>query len=252
MLCPKCKTENPEGLKFCNECGAQFKTLCASCGFENAPAAKFCGQCGAVLGVPAPAASANKSDQIQIRVTEAPPPENLDGERKTVTALFADIKGSMDLIEDLDPEEARTIVDPALKLMMRPCSATVATSPNPPATASSPCSARRSLTKTIRSVHSMPRCGCRRSSGVTPTSCASKDGRPCRFGSALTPVRLSSARSQRARATPSMYQSDTRLVWPLAYRHWRYPAQSRSATLYASWSRDTSCSTPWVPQESRA
>jgi class 3 adenylate cyclase len=35
-----------------------------------------------------------------------------------VTALFADIKGSMDLMEDLDPEEARAIVDPALKLMM--------------------------------------------------------------------------------------------------------------------------------------
>ncbi len=40
------------------------------------------------------------------------------GDRKTVTALFADIKGSMDLMEDLDPEEARTIVDPALKLMI--------------------------------------------------------------------------------------------------------------------------------------
>ena len=44
--------------------------------------------------------------------------EILDGERKTVTALFADIKGSMELMEDLDPEEARAIVDPALKLMM--------------------------------------------------------------------------------------------------------------------------------------
>src|SRR5712691_2806563 len=42
----------------------------------------------------------------------------LDGERKTVTALFADIKGSMELMEDLDPEEARAIVDPALQLMI--------------------------------------------------------------------------------------------------------------------------------------
>src|SRR5262245_16343819 len=41
-----------------------------------------------------------------------------DGERKTITALFADIKGSMDLIEDLDPEEARSLIDPALQLMM--------------------------------------------------------------------------------------------------------------------------------------
>jgi class 3 adenylate cyclase len=53
-----------------------------------------------------------------IRVTETSAAENLEGERKTVTMLFADIKGSMDLIEDLDPEEARAIVDRALKLMM--------------------------------------------------------------------------------------------------------------------------------------
>jgi len=44
--------------------------------------------------------------------------EGLDGERKTVTALFADIKGSTELMADLDPEEARAIIDPALKLMI--------------------------------------------------------------------------------------------------------------------------------------
>jgi hypothetical protein len=44
--------------------------------------------------------------------------DSVDGERKTVTALFADIKGSMELIEDLDPEEARAIIDPTLKLMI--------------------------------------------------------------------------------------------------------------------------------------
>jgi class 3 adenylate cyclase len=42
-----------------------------------------------------------------------------DGERKTITALFADIKGSMDLLEELDPEDARRIIDPALRLMMQ-------------------------------------------------------------------------------------------------------------------------------------
>jgi class 3 adenylate cyclase len=42
----------------------------------------------------------------------------VDGERKTITALFADIKGSVELIEGLDPEEARAVVDPALQLMM--------------------------------------------------------------------------------------------------------------------------------------
>jgi len=44
--------------------------------------------------------------------------ELLDGERKVVTALFADIKGSMELMEDLDAEEARAVVDPALRLMI--------------------------------------------------------------------------------------------------------------------------------------
>jgi class 3 adenylate cyclase/tetratricopeptide (TPR) repeat protein len=58
------------------------------------------------------------SNDAPIRVAEAPDPGNLGGERKIVTALFADIKGSMELMEDLDPEEARAIIDPALKLMI--------------------------------------------------------------------------------------------------------------------------------------
>jgi ribosomal protein L40E len=92
MLCAKCKTENPDGLKFCNECGAPFKTICASCGFENPSAAKFCGQCGAALGGRAATASAKNSDWTQIRVAETSATEKLDGERKTLTMLFADIK----------------------------------------------------------------------------------------------------------------------------------------------------------------
>jgi class 3 adenylate cyclase/tetratricopeptide (TPR) repeat protein len=117
MRCSNCETENSEGLKFCNECGTALKKPCASCGFENAPAAKFCGQCGAALGSSTPAAS-KKSDDLSIRVAATPVSENLEGERKTVTALFADIKGSTELERDLDPEEARAIVDPALKLMI--------------------------------------------------------------------------------------------------------------------------------------
>jgi class 3 adenylate cyclase/predicted ATPase len=55
-----------------------------------------------------------RAEQVALEARGAP-----DGERKTITALFADIKGSMDLLEDLDPEEARCIVDPALTLMMQ-------------------------------------------------------------------------------------------------------------------------------------
>src|SRR4029077_8430222 len=79
---------------------------------------RFCGECGTALGAPATTPSANKSNDSPIVVTGSPAPENLEGERKTVTALFADIKGSMELMEDIDPEEARAIVDPAIKLMI--------------------------------------------------------------------------------------------------------------------------------------
>jgi class 3 adenylate cyclase/tetratricopeptide (TPR) repeat protein len=117
MICAQCKTENPDGLKFCNECGAAFKASCASCGFENAPAAKFCGNCGSPIGG-VRAAATKQSGSSPIRLAETVNTDATDGERKLVTALFADIKGSTELMEELDPEEARAIVDPALKLMI--------------------------------------------------------------------------------------------------------------------------------------
>jgi len=117
MRCSKCHAENADGLKFCTQCGTPFKAKCPSCGFENVFAAKFCGECGTSFGT-RPATPVGKPDIGGIRVAEIPAAENLEGERKTVTALFADIKGSTELEQDLDPEEARAIVDPALKLMI--------------------------------------------------------------------------------------------------------------------------------------
>src|SRR5262249_34911139 len=73
------------------------------------------GQCTTSLGSITKATEENPL----VRISEAAPDSPIgDGERKTVTALFADIKGSMELMEDLDPEEARALVDPALKLMI--------------------------------------------------------------------------------------------------------------------------------------
>jgi predicted ATPase/class 3 adenylate cyclase len=119
MRCSKCGADNREGARFCDKCGAKFSPRCPSCGAENRTDAKFCDSCGAAFGADATvAAPAAKMNDTPIRVTEPSAAENQEGERKTVTALFADIKGSMELIEDLDPEEARAIVDPALKLMM--------------------------------------------------------------------------------------------------------------------------------------
>jgi class 3 adenylate cyclase/tetratricopeptide (TPR) repeat protein len=118
MRCAKCARDNPEDAKFCVGCGNPVGGRCAKCGAENPEDASFCKQCGTRLGgVAAPSAATPSSERISVRAEQAVSGA-LDGERKTVTALFADIKGSMELIEDLDPEEARAMVDPALKLMM--------------------------------------------------------------------------------------------------------------------------------------
>src|SRR5713226_1185056 len=119
MICSNCGAENPTGLKFCEQCAAPFKKQCARCGFENSAAARFCGECAAPLSAAAPGLAPQRgtTPSVQLLPKEADAPA-LEGERKTVTALFADIKGSMELMRDLDPEEARAIVDPALKLMI--------------------------------------------------------------------------------------------------------------------------------------
>jgi class 3 adenylate cyclase len=116
MRCSKCGFENPVGMKFCGQCTTPLALVCPSCHFENPPAFKFCGQCTTALGpgLPNPARSSNPP----ITTAETDGPAAVDGERKTVTALFADIRGSTELMEDLDPEEARAIIDPALKLMI--------------------------------------------------------------------------------------------------------------------------------------
>lgn len=97
------------------------------CGASNRAGASFCKECCAALGPAFTRASASGASQSTspaaspptIAVGASVEPENVpEGERKLVTALFADIKGSTELEENLDPEEARTIVDPALQLMI--------------------------------------------------------------------------------------------------------------------------------------
>ena len=113
MRCEKCGFENPEGMKFCGQCTNPLALICPKCRFENPPGFKFCGQCSAPLSASGVKAAPS------IRMGEAAADTGaVDGERKTVTALFADIKGSTELMRDLDPEEARAIVDPVLQLMM--------------------------------------------------------------------------------------------------------------------------------------
>jgi class 3 adenylate cyclase/tetratricopeptide (TPR) repeat protein len=124
MRCAKCSADNPSGKKFCGDCGASLGNSCPKCGAENPESKKFCGDCGTALtagfGTTPGNESRPRSETVSLlnvadRLETAAVPE---GERKTVTALFADIKGSTELMAELDPEAARAIIDPALNLMI--------------------------------------------------------------------------------------------------------------------------------------
>ena len=120
MRCPSCNHDNPDDASFCEECGAKLELICPACKASVSPGARFCKKCGTAIGPTKAAASttvASPKSQILVAADGAGSGA-IDGERKTVTALFADIKGSTELMEDLDPEEARAIIDPALKLMI--------------------------------------------------------------------------------------------------------------------------------------
>ena len=102
MRCSKCGSDNREGRKFCAKCGGPLARLCSQCGTSNEPGEDFCGECGTSLSPP-PAVHTDrtKTAEPQVRIGPEALPALLDGERKTVTVLFADIKGSMELMEDL-------------------------------------------------------------------------------------------------------------------------------------------------------
>jgi len=134
MRCASCGFENPEGMNFCGKCASPLSPRCPRCSFENPPGFAFCGKCATPLTaqpqVPKPQALAFNSqtprgytpshlaERILAEREAMEARSGTDGERKTITALFADLKGSTALIEGLDPEEARATIDPALQLMM--------------------------------------------------------------------------------------------------------------------------------------
>ena len=119
MNCPACGRENPDGAKFCNQCAWPLPLRCLKCGTSNPAESRFCNGCAAPLPAGGTTLSTRTNEpEIQVNPEQSDSSSAPDGERKRVTALFADIKGSTELMRDLDPEEARAIIDPALKLMI--------------------------------------------------------------------------------------------------------------------------------------
>jgi class 3 adenylate cyclase/tetratricopeptide (TPR) repeat protein len=117
--CHSCGQTNPEGARFCNECGAPALAGCATCGNENPPGAKFCNGCGAALGGAAPATQAPAAEtrspadytpqHLADKILQSK--SALEGERKRVTVMFADVKGSMELAEQVGAEQWHVILD---------------------------------------------------------------------------------------------------------------------------------------------
>jgi class 3 adenylate cyclase/tetratricopeptide (TPR) repeat protein len=122
MRCTRCQQENPPQAKFCLGCGIALTLKCGKCSTEIPAAAKFCFECGQpVSSQPATAirfTSAGDYTPKHIADKILTSKSALEGERKQVTVLFADVKGSMELVADRDPEEARSILDPVLEHMM--------------------------------------------------------------------------------------------------------------------------------------
>src|SRR6202158_5928458 len=115
MKCPKCQTENLADSAFCEECSAPLEAACPTCGASNRLTAKFCRKCRASLQgaaspeppAPSPASYTPKHLADKILTSRAA----LEGERKQVTVLFADVKGAMELASQVDPEEWHQILD---------------------------------------------------------------------------------------------------------------------------------------------
>src|SRR5215471_11370489 len=122
MTCPRCRTVNPPEARFCLECATPLLSRCSSCGAPLIAAAKSCVICAHPV-----ARAREQASRFDVPATYTPghlaetilnSKASLEGERKQATVLFADLKGSMELLVDRDPEEARQILDPVLEHMM--------------------------------------------------------------------------------------------------------------------------------------
>jgi class 3 adenylate cyclase/tetratricopeptide (TPR) repeat protein len=120
MKCLRCQHDSPQGARFCEECATPLARVCSNCGTALSATAKFCHACAhpvaAEAGTPSRSPDSYTPKHLAEKILTSK--AALEGERKQVTVLFADLKGSMELLADRDPEEARKILDPVLELMM--------------------------------------------------------------------------------------------------------------------------------------
>ncbi|MBW1897265.1 MAG: zinc ribbon domain-containing protein, partial [Deltaproteobacteria bacterium] len=129
VKCPGCRFENPEGMKFCGECGTKLEIICPHCHFSNPPQFKFCGECGHNLTAPSEPSPRELSFDEKISKIQRYLPKGLtekilsqrdkiEGERKQVTVMFCDMKGFTPLVEKIGPDEAYDIMDQVYEILI--------------------------------------------------------------------------------------------------------------------------------------
>ena len=127
MQCLQCQHQAPLDAEFCPECGAKIELICFHCGTSNAISYRFCKRCGSRLDAGKSTAPATKFSSPEaytpkylaekiLKILNSK--DFLEAERKHVTVLFADIKGSLELLADRDPEDARKLLDAVLERMI--------------------------------------------------------------------------------------------------------------------------------------
>ena len=123
MKCPKCQFDNREGVEFCEECGAKLELVCPECGADIPLSRKFCGECGydlreakapPTIDYSQPQSYTPKFLAEKIRTSRS----SIEGERKLITVLFADVANYTSISEKLDPEEVHQIMDGCFKVLM--------------------------------------------------------------------------------------------------------------------------------------
>ena len=146
MNCPNCQITNPDGARFCFNCGTALSLTCSNCGADLQPGANFCHSCGqpvsAAKAAPAsaqairsPASTSNTVGQppglsnalqryipreLLTKLEAAKKSGLMEGERRVVTILFCDVKGSTLAASHLDPEEWAEIINGAFEHMIQP------------------------------------------------------------------------------------------------------------------------------------
>src|SRR5262247_2032983 len=121
MQCPRCRKDAPSGSEFCPQCGVNLFAACWRCGTVNAFDHKFCRECGqsqATKGHAVGSVQPQRKTPPSLAEKILESRSAVEGERKFVTVLFADIRGSMQFVADRDPEDAREVLDDVLNHMI--------------------------------------------------------------------------------------------------------------------------------------